>query len=238
MAPLTDTFALTRVVNLPARKDRYREISAQLNALGMPFATGKVELFPAVCPSEAAGFTNAAVRGCYLSHLEILRDARDRGVTSVLMIEDDLHVQPQDVEELSRIAAQLADRFWGIAYLGHFHPTPPAATPGWLPFDGELRTSHFYAVHSSVFDRLIAYLEACLTRPPGDPVGGPMEYDGALNMFRRWNPDVVTLIAQPSLGGQRSSRSDIHPGRLEQLPGAGSVISLLRRAKRALHESR
>lgn len=232
--PLSDYFPLTRVVNLPSRRDRYRAIAAQLKAMGMPFAAGKVEIFQAICPTEAAGFTNPGVRGCYLSHLEALRDARARGVSAVLMIEDDLQVAPQDLPALDRVAAQLAERPWGIAYLGHFHPIPSAGGPGWMPYSGELHTSHFYAMHAGLFDRVIAYLEACLERPPGDPVGGPMEYDGALNMFRRWNPDVVTLLAQPSLGSQRPSRSDIHPSRLEQVPGLRAAIGLLRQLKQAL----
>ncbi|HXB61515.1 MAG TPA: hypothetical protein VNU94_01525, partial [Acidobacteriaceae bacterium] len=211
MAPLTDFFALTRVVNLPSRTDRYREISAQLDALGMPFAVGEVELFPAICPEGAAGFTNPAVRGCFLSHLEILRDARARGAASLLVIEDDLQVLPQDIDTLSYMADLLVQRPWGIAYFGHFLPTAPVKASAWVSFHGELRTSHFYAVHGSVFNRLIAYLEDCLKRPPGHAVGGPMEYDGALNMFRLWHPDTITLVAQPSLGGQRSSQSDIHP---------------------------
>jgi hypothetical protein len=234
MGPLSDIFPLTRVVNLPARNDRYREITAQLQMLKMPFAPGKVELFPAICPTEPAGFPSIGSRGCFLSHLEILRDARARGVASVLMIEDDLEVSPRDVEALSGIAVQLTGQTWHLAYLGHVEPTPPAEHPGWMAYTGDLRTSHFYAAHASIFDRLIAYLEACLVRPPGDPVGGPMEYDGALNMFRRWNPDVVVLLAQPSLGGQRSSRSDIHPRTLDRLPGVRTMLPALRRAKRAL----
>jgi hypothetical protein len=106
--------------------------------------------------------------------------------------------------------------------------------PRWDKFLGDLQTAHFYAVHGSVFDRLIEYLEQCMVRPPSDPVGGPMEYDGALSMFRRWNPDVVTLIAQPSLGGQRSSRSSIHGRRIENIPGVAAAMDALRKVKRAL----
>jgi hypothetical protein len=234
MAPLTDLFALTRVVNLPSRTDRYREISAQLAALGMPFAAGEVELFPAICPEEAAGFTKPAVRGCFLSHLEILRDARARGVANVLILEDDLQVQPQDTDTLSQMAEELMQRPWGIAYFGHFLAATPSQSPVWVSLQGELRTSHFYAVNSSVFNRLIGYLEDCLKRPPGHPVGGPMEYDGALNMFRLWHPDTITLIAQPSLGNQRSSQSDIHPSGERRISGIHQAASLARLVKKTL----
>lgn len=234
MAPLTDFFVLTRVVNLPARADRYREISAQLNALDMPFAAGEVEIFSAICPAEAAGFPSAAVHGCYLSHLEILRDARARGAANVLVLEDDLQVLPQDAETLYGMAEQLMERPWGLAYFGHSAPSTPAQPPGWVSFQGELRTTHFYAVHGSIFSRLIEYLEDCLKRPPGHPVGGPMEYDGALNMFRLWHPDTVTLIAQPSLGGQRSSLSDIHPSGKRRISGIRPATTLARLLRKTL----
>lgn len=236
MTPLTDFFPLTRVLNLPARTDRYREISAQLEAMGMPFAEGQVELFRAIKPPDAAGFTNAAVHGCFLSHLNIIRNARTRGVESVLILEDDLQVLPQDVEMLAEMAAELVKMPWGIAYFGHFLPAAPTAAPGWTTFRGELRTSHFYAVHGSVFDQLIAYLEDCLQRPPGHPVGGPMEYDGALNMFRLWYPDTITLVAQPSLGGQRSSQSDIHPSGERRISGIRQAVTLARLVKKTLAE--
>lgn len=234
MAPLTDLFALTRVLNLPARTDRLREISAQLDVLGMPFVAGEVELLPAICPAEAAGFSNSAVHGCFLSHLEILRDARARGVANLLVIEDDLQVLPQDVETLYSMAEQLMERPWDIAYFGHSIPAPPTQAPGWVSFRGELRTSHFYAVHRPVFSPLIAYLEDCLKRPPGHPVGGPMEYDGALNMFRLWYPETVTLIAQPSLGGQRSSPSDIHPSGDRGITGVREAATFARLVRKSL----
>jgi glycosyl transferase family 25 len=234
MGPLTDFFTLSRVVNLPERTDRLREITAQLDAMGMPFAAGEVELFPAINPAEADGFPNTAVRGCFLSHLEILRDAQARGVASLLVMEDDLQVLPQDVETLSSMAEHLVERPWGIAYFGHSLPSAPEQTPGWVAFHGELRTSHFYAVHASVFNRLIAYLEDCLERPPGHPVGGPMEYDGALNMFRLWHPDTITLIAQPSLGGQRSSESDIHPSGVQRVSGIREAVTLARLVRKTL----
>jgi glycosyl transferase family 25 len=233
--PLDETFSLTRVINLPERRDRYREMAAQLEAMGMGFAPGRVEVYAAERVGDAAGFTSAAVRGCFLSHLNVLRDAQARGVESVLVLEDDLEVAAENVARLDALAAELRGREWGIAYLGHFLPAAAEQhEPRWEGFVGDLQTAHFYAVHGSALGRLIAYLEQCLVRPEGDPVGGPMEYDGALSMFRRWNPDVATLVVQPSLGGQRSSRSSIHARRMESVPGVGAVLGLLRKARRKL----
>jgi glycosyl transferase, family 25 len=37
-----------------------------------------------------------------------------------------------------------------------------------------------------------------------------MHVDGAYSWFRRQHPEVITLLAMPELGHQRSSRTDIH----------------------------
>jgi hypothetical protein len=232
MAALSDYFGLTRVINLPERTDRLREITKQLQVLGMPFQPGKVERYAATRPTELAGFTSLGAHGCFRSHLEILRDARDRGVESVLVMEDDCEVLPRAVERLTQIAGGLEGRSWGFAYLGHIVPYLVSAAAGLIPYDGPLQTTHLYAVHASVIGAVVDYLEACLSRPPGDPVGGPMPVDGAFTMFRAAHPEVQTLIAQPSLARQRSSRSSITYRPFEVVPGIQQAMSLARLLKR------
>ena len=61
------------------------------------------------------------------------------------------------------------------------------------------------------WNRPVLFMEELQQRPPGHPDGGPMHIDGAYSTFRVQNPDVVTLIASPNLGWQRSSRSDVTP---------------------------
>lgn len=233
MPTLADSFSLIRVVNLPDRTDRLREMAAQLQALGSPFQPGRVEAFPAVRPTELAGFPSLGARGCFLSHLDILRDARTRNVESVLILEDDLEVLTPDIPRLAHLLASLPQS-WAILYPGHIQPTGPAPEPRWMPFDGPLGTSHCYAVHRTALPDLIAYLEACLSRPAGDPIGGPMHYDGALTMFRAAHPQHRTLIAQPSLGRQRSSRSDVSVRPLEQVPGIRQAMSIARSVRRRM----
>jgi hypothetical protein len=230
----SDHFGLTRVINLADRKDRYREIKQQLELIGTPFAAGKVEVFPAVRVADAAGFPSPGVRGCFLSHLGVLQDARARGVASVLVIEDDLEVRASDIPRLESLLKQLSAHQWGVLHLGHILELRDSGTATLEPLDGPIQTAHFYAIHRDIFDRLIAYLEGCLVRPPGDPVGGPMHFDGALTMFRAANPDVVTLVAQPSLGGQRSSRSDISFRGIEQVPGIKQAMGWARTVRRAV----
>ncbi len=232
MPQLSDLFSLTRVINLPDRKDRLREITEQLNLLGMPFAPGSVELYVASRPTDLGGFDSLGTRGCYLSHLNILRDARDRRVESVLVMEDDCEVSPSDVAKIGEVAATLTGRSWSFCYLGHIVPTPVGTQPGLIPYEGPVQTAHLYAVHQSVLDPLVDYLEACLTRPGGDPVGGPMPVDGAITMFRAANPHYLTLMAQPVLATQRSSRSSITYRSYEMIPGIKQAMGLARVMRR------
>jgi glycosyl transferase, family 25 len=230
----SDHFGLTRVINLADRKDRYREVERQLEQLGTAFVADKVEVFPAVRVAGAEGFPSPGVRGCFLSHLGVLQDARARGVASVLVIEDDLEVSARDIPRLESVLKQLPAQPWGVLHLGHILELRGSGAASLQPFDGPIQTAHFYAIHRDILDRLIAYLEGCLVRPPGDPIGGPMHFDGALTMFRAANPGVATLVAQPSLGGQRSSRSDISYRRIEQVPGIKQAMGWARTVRRAV----
>jgi len=232
MAVIPEVFPLTRIINLADRTDRRHEMERQLEALGAKVTPGKVEFFSASRPTEAAGFPNIGTRGCFLSHLAILKDAQARGVASVLILEDDLEVHPSDLPKLGALIGLAAKQPWQILHLGHILPLPPAAAPELVPGVGAIRNAHCYAIHSSIFTPLIEYLEGCLVRPPGDPIGGPMHYDGALTMFRQANPSVITLVANPSVAGQRSSRSDITFRRIETVPGIRQALSLARKLKR------
>jgi hypothetical protein len=207
---LTDLFGCTFVINLPERRDRRRAITRELERAGTPFSRGKVELFSAVKPKVAAGFPSRGVRGCFLSHLSVLRLARERDCESVLILEDDLTLSPLLGPNVDVLADVLQRKTWGFVYLGHVEPLDEAEGANLLPFTGPLRTSHFYAVSRPAIDALCQYLEAAHDRAPGDPAGGPMHLDAALTMFRAEHPELTTYIANPNLGWQRSSRSDIH----------------------------
>lgn len=58
-------------------------------------------------------------------------------------------------------------------------------------------------------DKLLPYLEETLLNPPGHPRGGRMYIDGALNMFRRLNPQACVLASAPNLSSQRGTLSSL-----------------------------
>jgi glycosyl transferase family 25 len=193
-----------------------------------------VELYEATRPTDPEGFDSLGARGCYTSHLDILRDARDRGVESVLVMEDDCEILARNGKRLEQLSSELKNRRWGFAYLGHIVPKVPGSQAGWQEYEGPVQTTHLYAVHRSAVAGVVDYLEACLTRPGGDPIGGPMPVDGALTMYRAAHPGVVTLLAQPVIAGQRSSRSDITAKWWDRLPAVSGMLAAARAFKRRL----
>lgn len=211
-----DFLALTgpmTVINLASRSDRRREFAAQLHRIGLSFDHPQVRLFAAIRPEDAAGFPTIGTRGCFLSHLGVLRQALAEGRDSVLICEDDLDFAPDMLARLPALTTDLKQHPWSLFY-GGYATVPDAETVARglaraAPGCGMIG-AHFYAVRGAALADLVRYLEAILTRPPGDPAGGPMHVDGAISRFRADHPGHATLVASPPLGVQRASRTDIH----------------------------
>jgi glycosyl transferase family 25 len=231
---LRELFDRVYVINLPERTDRQRDITRELQQVGLPLEANRVEIFPAMRPREAGGFSNIGAHGCFLSHYGVINAARTAGARNVLIVEDDLAIAPHFRAFAPVLVERLQASDWGFIYLGHTEG-PEGNGPGRLvriPHDRGLQTTHFVAINGLLFDRLLAFLEQMLQRPAGHPDGGPMPVDGAYSTFRKQNPDVQTLIAVPNLGVQRSSRSDIaDPKWFDRVPLLRGMVAGARRTK-------
>ncbi|MBS1190932.1 MAG: hypothetical protein H6R10_2724 [Rhodocyclaceae bacterium] len=232
-------FQALYVINLPSRADRRRDMDRQLAALGLGLDHPAVRLFPAIRPGAPAGFPSIGARGCFLSHLTVLREARERRLPRLAILEDDLNFAPDCGQRLPALVDSLAAADWTVFYGGHRIDEPlgePA--PGGLlaiPSQTAVHTTHFIALNGPVaIAACVAHLEAILARRPGDPRGGPMHVDGAYTWFRRAHPDAATLLAVPELGYQRSSRTDVHDLRwFDRLPVAREAVAWLRQWRNA-----
>ena len=224
---LADAFTGCLVINLPDRADRRRLVGRELAALGAP--AGWAEYFPAVRPDGPGGFPSVGARGCFLSHLGVLRLAAARGWGSVLIMEDDLEIDPAFAADPGPVLDGLRGIGWDLAYLGHLLPRATDPGPPLRRCSGPLMTTHFLGVNGRCFAGLIRFLEDILARPPGHSDGGPMHVDGAYTTFRARNPDVVTLVTAASVGRQRPSRSDVSPGWKDQTPVVRSLVAAGRR---------
>jgi len=222
------------LVNLPYRTDRRAEFGVQLKAIGLSYDHPGVHVLGAIRPKSAEGFPTVGARGCFLSHLQILRQAVADGRDRVLICEDDLDFTAEILSRLPAITATLETSAWSIFYGGYggkaiggdVAPGLVRVEPGF-----EIPCAHFYAVRGPAIADLVAYLEGILSRPTGHPEGGLMHYDGALCWFRRAHPQYSTLAAVPEIGFQRASRTDIHALKwFDRWPGVRYLTTLARRA--------
>jgi hypothetical protein len=230
---LIDYFDRAFVINLPARTDRRREMQRELRRVDFLDRPHKLEFFPAWRVDDAAGFASPGARGRFVSHLEILRRALRTGLSRVLVMEDDLAISPHLLIVQSRLVERLACDDWDFAYFGHAGAR--SEREGLLvPYDGWLAKTHFYAVRGRVIGQLVGFLEELSARLASDPdpAGGSMELDRIYQIYRERNPETVTLLAQPNLGTQRCTRSDIHPAWWDQLPVLRQAASGLRWMRR------
>ncbi|NOU21637.1 MAG: glycosyltransferase family 25 protein [Methyloglobulus sp.] len=236
MNELLDYFQRVYIINLPSRTDRKREIQAQLTKIGLGLDHPQIELFAAIRPDQAGDFPSIGARGCFLSHLGVLKDAQRHGLEKILILEDDLDFSSDFLLRISGILDGLVHSNWGVFYGGYklFAPIDnmPDAELAVVPPGDVIQTAHFIGFQQPIIAMLVDYLERVLSRPGGDPEGGPMHVDGAYSWFRRQHPDVVTSIAIPELGHQRSSKTDIHELRwYDRWLGVKSLVAVLRQFK-------
>lgn len=211
------------IINLPSRTDRRDEMAQQLKRVGLSFDSPSVHLFPAIRPADKGGFESIGARGCFMSHLAILKAAN--GSRNVLILEDDLNFA-------TSLASIALPESWDIFYGGALHTLEPAGKLTNVPSNHVIQCSHFVAFNGATIPRVIEFLETLLTREVGDPLGGPMHVDGAYNAFRARNPEGVTLMAIPELGFQRPSRSDIAPVKwFDKVFGLRTVVAMMRSFK-------
>ena len=209
---LTDLIDRIYVINLPERIDRKAQISRELKNQGIDWCTNQVICWPAIRPESSADFPTLGAHGCFLSHLAALEDAQSLKQGWVLILEDDAVLLPQLQDALPELAALMKNEQPDLIYLGSCQQQVQSQgasrfTPSQTPIVG----AHAYMVSRAFLSELIPYLQACLIRPAGHPLGGRLHFDGALSLFRQFNPNCRTWLAQDNLIEQRFSRSDIQP---------------------------
>lgn len=238
MSSLLQYFGVAYLINLPERKDRLRSAKNELARIGWPLGPDGVRLYAARKFTDSGGFPgNPGVRGCFHSHSECIRAAQREGKKSVLLIEDDIALSSAIRRLTPSIISQLEAAPWDFFYLGHESTGDLAKADSHtnevrlLPIKTEITTTHFFAVNSRIFVRLLAHLDRVTTGIEGDQEFGPMPIDGALNIFRRINPDVRGLLAAPKLGWQRPSRSEISPRAFDAYKPLQPLVDILRDLK-------
>lgn len=210
---LFDIFEKIYIINLPSRVDRKREIQDQLVRMGLRVDDPRVVFFPAVRPSDKDGFPTIGARGCFMSHLEVLRKIRDENLSTALILEDDCNFYYKNVSQLSLLEKILPESDWDIFYGGALQNRQlNPSVDGFVKIEPSIGImgSHCIGVKSAVAGEIVDYLEKMLDRPAGDPNGGPMHVDGAYSWYRKINSARKTILSVPEIAYQRSSVTDVH----------------------------
>jgi glycosyl transferase family 25 len=210
-AAFWNEFERIYVINLESRSDRRKEVDEQLRRVGLSLHAPPVRLFRAVRPESPGGFPSIGARGCFLSHLGVLEDACKDKLQSLVILEDDIHFSRDINERIEALTQTMRSSTWSFFYGGYRVSEKPIGSglPTARP-DQAIQTTHFVGVRGqSMINSLVAYMQAQLMRRPGDPLGGPMHVDGTYSWFRRAHPEFVTVLANPEIGRQRASASDI-----------------------------
>ena len=237
---LLSVFDAIYVINLVSRPDRLRDIKVQLSRLGLSFDDPKVVLFPASRPVTSGDFPTRGAKGCFESHLAILRDLETRGLNRVLILEDDADFSSNIDEILFPLLRDLSQSEWDI-FLGYppdgFRPSNSGLAR--LPADVPSVKLHCYGVTKDAAHLAGPFLEKIYMRPGGHPLGGAMHVDGAYNWFRKAYPDVKTLVSMTPIAHQRSSKTDIHPlSWFDRWPILKDATKSLRRLRVALNSTK
>lgn len=225
------------LINLPDRRDRLRVAQDELAKIGWHIGSTGVNLFPARRFTERSGFPSPSIRGAFWSHYGCLMSALSQRTGSVLLLEDDISFARSFPKLLPSLRSQLETAAWDLCYFGHedtgriSRANESTEAVRLIPYGGAIIGLHFCLVRCRILPRLLGHLDRVASGSEGDPEYGPMPIDGAFNTFRRLNPDVTTLIANPKVGWQRPSRSDITPRLIDQITFLRPTVALLRKLK-------
>jgi len=224
-------FDTIRIVNLADRRDRRREMLRELRKLGLA-GDPRILFFDAIRCSDPGLFRSAGSHGCFLSHLEILKQAASQR-QSILILQDDCQFL-SSVWSISPSAD--CDIFYG----------------GYIACNGDnLQSSDIVGAHCMGFSveaalKAVAFLERLLDPDfPPDPVAASKSdfdpairppIDGACVWLRRAHPELKTEFGMVAY--QRLSRSDIAPSRFfDRVWGLRQLAAIGRKIKRRLPDN-
>jgi glycosyl transferase family 25 len=209
------------VVNLDSRPDRWQDLLARSAGV---IPADKLHRLPATLGAALPGFgvppwfrnrkrdrTWAGRAGCALSHRAAIAHAREQGWRAVLILEDDIELEPGLVDVLAALPQALQRIDWDVCYLGFTDPVSPYCTLAALPAGRKLyavagcNTAHAYVLKETTFDWLLDRL------PREDDIWPWISRHRAIdrwyyrNLARRFKVSAVS----PSIINQQIGFSDI-----------------------------
>lgn len=150
---LQNYFDMVVCINLARRKDRLKQLQAELAKADWPFK--EPEIIPAVdgrlCPNGRGWKGGPGAWGCCRSHLAVLEQAMTDKVESVLILEDDAFCIDGFREKVEAFLADVPQ--WDAIFLGGQHISPPRSYKPGIVRCRNVQRTHAYALKNGKFMR-------------------------------------------------------------------------------------
>jgi GR25 family glycosyltransferase involved in LPS biosynthesis len=166
---IKDYIDKTYIMNLDTRTDRWENIIKELKKIGI----SNYERFSSIKPNPAdypfeyinkltlAGSDHhqfkVAALGSKLSHIEILKKARNIGYSQILMLEDDAEFRDDanEIFDTAMIEIEQNNINWDMLLLGFNHLNRPTKISDRLHKTNGSYTTHSYIIRKSIYDIVI-----------------------------------------------------------------------------------
>ena len=145
-------FGAIYCINMDSEQVRWAEITERFRHLGIDRLVSR---FPAVATPG-----NHHI-GCALSHRAIIQQARQRGLSDVLVFEDDAIFHADIADRIETVLGELEKTDWDLFYLGgHNWGKQYELVPGRTSLEcgADLTSAHAIAYNHTIFDLLLAEL--------------------------------------------------------------------------------
>ena len=153
-ALINQVFADKVCINLDRRIERWRHMQQKFQQHGIDAVQrfvaidGETSTIPTSWPGTPGAY------GCLRSHVEVVREARRRGLPSILIFEDDVVFDDQFEQKFSDAISQLpAD--WDMLFFGALHKDELIKVSDNIGRITQSNSTYAYALRNTVFDAFI-----------------------------------------------------------------------------------
>jgi GR25 family glycosyltransferase involved in LPS biosynthesis len=151
---INEAFPYKICINLDRRPDRWQQMQLKFDRHGIH----PVRRFPALDGDNlnipANWIHTPGAYGCLLSHLQVIREARQLGASSVLIFEDDVVFDPHLQKKFSTCIKQLPPD-WDMLFFGALHKDEPIKVADNIARISKANSTYAYALRDTVFDDFI-----------------------------------------------------------------------------------
>lgn len=194
---LNDFFEKVFCINLKRRNDRFHEMMSefakhQIDAEFFSAVDGSLMAVPEIM-SEDGTVIAKGYWGCLLSHLHVIKEARQRGYKNYMVFEDDADLHPDFQKQFSDYVSRLPED-WEMIYFGGNHMEKPKMVGDNVARISKTFTTHAFGVKESAYDFIIEAWDKI------------EKLDITLAKLQK---HLNCYVFQPHLVMQRASHSDI-----------------------------